>query len=472
MYYADFPQKGEKQMKNTLYCAKENGKLNYLHTAFTGFGFMAVQVAWIIYNARVPLILKENPTITNLAWSGTAVGIIMVIDNIFGVVFQPLFGRISDRTHTRFGKRTPFLMYGIPLCALLFIFIPRIQTLGILMLDIIVFNFIMSTWRSPVVAMMPDFTPSEIRGEGNAVINIMGGVGVVLGTVSGSIIKLILPNATEEAIRKDVFVLGAVVMVICLFVVMFVVREPDNRITKEEAARLKAEYEKSKSAKEGEETEVKAKLSKGEKISLIFMLIALFFNSNATDSIQTYFTTFAKYELGFTESNASLIITLFAAATVIGAIPAGKLGQKFGRKKTIMAGWIGVLAFFLLYGITQVQFLLYVAIVVGGILIAFVTINTLPLVLEIGGLDRVGTFTGYYYTATFSASIVGPVLVGGMFDLTKKFTATGEVNYWSLFFYAPVCFALALLCMSQVKHGETQTISDEMIDKIREENED
>lgn len=458
---------------NTLYCAKPNGKLNYLHTAFTGFGFMAVQIAWIIYNAYVPLILKENSTIANLAWSGTAVGIIMVIDNVFGVVFQPLFGRISDRTHTRFGKRTPFIMYGVPLCALLFIFIPRISILGVLMLDIIVFNFIMSTWRSPVVALMPDFTPSEIRGEGNAVINIMGGVGVVLGTLAGKIITMLMPEGTSEAaIRNNVFLFGAIIMVLCLFVVVFVVREPDNRISKAESAEIQAEYEKNKAKAEGK-TGVKAmNLTKGEIKSLIFMLVALFFNSNATDSINTYFTTFAKYELGFTEANASLIITLFAAATVIGAIPAGKLGQKFGRKKTIMGGWIGVLVLFLAYFLTKAMVLLYVAIIFGGIFIAFVTINTLPLVLEIGGMERVGTFTGYYYTATFSASIVGPVVVGAMFDATKAIGSTGEPNYWSLFVYCPVCFALALLCMSQVKHGETQTISDEMIDKIREENED
>lgn len=460
-------------MENTLYCAKPNGKLNYLHTAFTGFGFMAVQIAWIIYNAYVPLILKENSTISNLAWSGTAVGIIMVIDNIFGVVFQPLFGRISDRTHTRFGKRTPFLMYGIPLCALLFLFIPRIQTLGILMLDIIVFNFIMSTWRSPVVAMMPDFTPSEIRGEGNAVINIMGGVGVVLGTIAGKLITIVMPEGTSEAvIRNNVFLLGSVVMVFCLIMVLVLVKEPDNRISKAEVAQAKADFEKSKSKAEGKTGLNSLKLTKGEKKSLIFMLIALFFNSNATDSVNTYFTTFAKYELDFTEANASLIITLFAAATVIGAIPAGKLGQKYGRKKTIMFGWIGVLILFLAYAITKLDAMLYIAIVAGGVLIAFVTINTLPLVLEIGGVERVGTFTGYYYTATFSASIVGPVIVGGMFDATKAMSSTGEVNYWSLFVYVPVCFALALLCMSQVKHGETQTISEEMIDKIREENED
>ena len=456
-------------MVNKFYCAKDNGKLHYGHCALTGFGFMAVQIAWIIYNAYVPLILKENPIISNLAWGSTAVGIIMVIDNVFGVVFQPLFGKISDRTHTRFGKRTPYLMYGIPLCALLFIFIPRISVLGVLMLDIIVFNFIMSTWRSPVVAMMPDFTPSEIRGDGNAVINIMGGIGVVLGTVAGKIVGAIMPDASESVIRNNVFLFGAIVMVICLFVVVFLVREPDNRISKAEAAQLASDFKKSAEKKSGIK---QMGLTKGEKKSLLFMLIALFFNSNATDSIQTYFTTFAKYELDFKESDASLIITLFAVATVVGAVPAGKLGQKFGRKKTIMGGWVGVLVLFLAYAITRWQPLMYVAIVFGGILIAFVTINTLPLVLEIGGLERVGTFTGYYYTATFSASIVGPVLVGGMFDLTKVFSASGEINYWSLFFYCPVCFALALACMSQVKHGETQTISDEMIDQIRDENED
>ena len=446
-------------------------KLNYGRTILIGFGFMAVQIAWIIYNAYVPLILKENQTISSLAWSSTAVGIIMVIDNVFGVVFQPLFGRISDRTHTRFGKRTPFLMIGIPTCAVLFIMIPRLNLLGILMTDIIIFNFIMSTWRSPVVAMMPDATPSEVRSEGNAIINIMGGVGVVLGTVSGKIITFITKSDDTAFIRNNVFLFGAIVMMICLAVVVFLVREPDSRITKAEAAQLAADYEKNKPSPDGKKKSAMAKLglTKGEKKSLIFMLIALFFNSNATDSIQTYFTTFAKYELNFTESNASLIITLFAASTVIGAIPAGKLGQKFGRKKTIMTGWIGVLAFFLVYALTKFQPLLYVAIVAGGILIAFVTINTLPLVLEIGGMDRIGTFTGYYYTATFSASIVGPVLVGSMFDLTKHFSPTNEINYWSLFFYAPACFALALLCMSQVKHGETNYIPEDVIEEISQD---
>lgn len=443
---------------------KSNNKLHYGKTALIGFGFMAVQIAWIIYNAYVPLILRDNSTISNLAWSGTAVGIIMVIDNVFGVVFQPLFGRLSDKTRTRFGKRTPYLMVGIPLCALFFIMVPRLQTLGILMLDIIMFNFIMSTWRSPVVALMPDLVPSQLRGEGNAVINIMGGVGVVLGTVSGKLIELISGNSDAQFVRNNVFVFGAAVMVVCLLVVVLLVREPDNRISKLESLQAKADFEAAQKKKNGEKSSLKAlKLTSGEKKSLIFMLIALFFNSNATDSINTYFTTFATTELGFKESDASLIITLFAAATVIGAIPAGKCGQKWGRKKTIILGWAVILSLFLAFFVTKWVPMLYVAIVVGGFFISFVTINTLPLVLEIGGVERVGTFTGYYYTATFSASIVGPVVVGAMFDLTHQ-------NYWSLFVFCPICFVLALLCMLQVKHGET--IPQDIIDKVREENED
>ena len=92
----------------------------------------------------------------------------------------------------------------------------------------------------------------------------------------------------------------------------------------------------------------------------------------------------------------------------------------------------------------------------------FITVNTLPLVLEIGGLDRVGTFTGYYYTATFSAQIASPIIYG--------FVAMVSGTYMSLFYYSPIAFALCLLCLIFVKHGEA--IPQEIVDKIEEENAD
>ena len=39
------------------------------------------------------------------------IGIIMTFDNIFGVIFQPTFGKLSDHCHSRFGKRRPFVFF-------------------------------------------------------------------------------------------------------------------------------------------------------------------------------------------------------------------------------------------------------------------------------------------------------------------------------------------------------------------------
>ena len=103
-----------------------------------------------------------------------------------------------------------------------------------------------------------------------------------------------------------------------------------------------------------------------------------------------------------------------------------------GRKKTIMIGLGAIVAMFVVY-LTISQLVkpnedgsvptftwiaLWVALLVGGAAVGCVNINTLPLVLTIGGREYVGTFTGYYYTATMSASVTGPILCGLVIGLS------------------------------------------------------
>ena len=106
--------------------------------------------------------------------------------------------------------------------------------------------------------------------------------------------------------------------------------------------------------------------------------------------------------------------------------------------------------------------LIFPVLILGGAANMFITVNTLPLVLEIGGLDKVGTFTGYYYTATFSAQIASPIVYG--------FVAMVSGTYMSLFYYCPIAFLMCMLCILFVKHGEA--IPQEIVDKIEEENAD
>ena len=276
------------------------------------------------------------------------------------------------------------------------------------------------------------------------------------GAITG--VKVTAENEQQTSFPY-VFLLGAVVMVIGMIVVRVFVHEPSS--LEDVAANNQAADEKA--AKKAEKAARKAeKLSKGERKSLIFMLGALFFLFCGTNAITTFFALFAQEVLGKNTGEATIMTTLFAVCSAVAAIPAGKMGKKLGRKKTILIGLVVFMAVFLLYVFTRSMAIIWLALILGGAANMFITVNTLPLVLEIGGIDKVGTFTGYYYTATFSAQIASPIVYG----VVRMFSGT----YLSLFVYSPIMFILSILCILFVKHGEA--IPQEIVDKIEEENAD
>ena len=610
-------------------------KLDYKKTILTGFGFLATSIAWAIYDPYITKILNKlltsNATVT--AWSDYLVeklpiladlaaaqgedvvlagggftlvplfiGIIMTFDNIFGVIFQPAFGKLSDNCHSKLGKRRPFIVSCAPISAVLFFLIPFIalntNNLLLTMFVIILFVFSMSLWRAPVVALMPDLTPPALRSEGNAVINLMGGLGGAVGMVAGTIaiaLCTLFTGATNAQIKANeelsfpyVFAIGAIVMIVGMLVLLFFVKEQDTSVKlkgeanayADEAARKKAEKEVKKAEKEARKAE---KLSKSERVSLVFMLVCLFFLFCGSNAITTFFSLFAQEILHKITSQATILMLIFAVCSAAAAIPAGKMGKKFGRKKTIIAGLSVFLAAFVVFfgvfvgmlggkGLTITNYvtvnnayiavndqindfngvlsdeakaagetledddiitmdgyiaycaavengtavensenyvkfdnyiaelgvkeniqagvisvaanvlenaeadtfseamsavsdsvkditkilgiLIYPVLVLGGAANMFITVNTLPLVLDIGGIDKVGTFTGYYYTATFSAQIASPIVYG----FIRMFAGT----YMSLFYYSPIAFFIALIMILFVKHGEA--VPDEIVE--------
>ncbi len=618
----------------------KNGKLDVKKTILTGFGFLATSIAWAIYDPYITKILNkilsESDFITNLSaslakaipWIGQFaeaqgqstisstggfslvplfIGIIMTFDNIFGVIFQPTFGKLSDNCHSKLGKRRPFIVSCAPVSAILFALIPIVALnttsairLPLTMITVILFVFSMSLWRAPVVALMPDLTPPHLRSEGNAIINLMGGVGSAVGMVAGTIgiaLCTLFAGYSKAEITADetvsfpyVFIVGSLVMIVGMLVLLFFVKEEDTSI------KLKGEmnqYADSKALKKAQKEEAKKKkaelkaikLSKAERKSLIFMLGTLFFLFCASNAITTFFSLFAQEILHMITSEATFIMLIFAVCSGVAAIPAGKMGKKVGRKKTIIAGLSVFLAAFIVFfgvfvgmlgskslsinnyvtvnnayiaideninsfnaeksaaaqdagrtltdeevlsiegflaykngdaladnvkgyyeeyeaklindlgegiysdiiavandvlstgaksfevalaaivdtvnSVTGIlRILIYPVLILGGAANMFITVNTLPLVLEIGGVEKVGTFTGYYYTATFSAQIASPILYG----FIRMFAGT----YMSLFYYSPVMFALAVILICFVKHGEA--IPDEMIKEAEEAN--
>ncbi len=380
--------------------------------------------------------------------SSALIGFIMTIDNIFGVIFQPLFGQISDRTRTRFGKRMPYIMFGIPVCAVAFFFIPRTGSLLAMMSVIILFNLVMSVWRSPVVSLMPDMTAPVHRSKANGIINLMGGVGGIIAFLAGGF----LANVGGDNMP---FLMGSVIMIFALAMLFFFVKEPDNRRMsrimegREELLDQAASPDTKGPARE--KGRALAGLDKAEKRSLAALLLAIFFWFCGYNAVESFFTLYATKQLGISKGDAAMTLALFSLALVAFALPAGILASKFGRKRLIVIGLFGMMAAFVPMLFIEDLLILRGLLVLGGLFWACININSLPMVVELASEEKIGSFTGYYYFFSFSAAIVSPILFGWIRDLTDDYT--------TLFPYSIIAFALALVCMILVRHGEANPTS-------------
>ena len=86
-------------------------KLNYKRIILVGFAFFLISAFWQAYDTIVPLIL-----VNKFDMDQTGSGGIMALDNVFAVILLPIFGRLSDKTSTRYGRRTPYILFGTLSC--------------------------------------------------------------------------------------------------------------------------------------------------------------------------------------------------------------------------------------------------------------------------------------------------------------------------------------------------------------------
>ena len=89
-------------------------KLNYKRTIFVGFAFFLICSFWQAYDNTIPLILTNKFGMSQ-AWSG----VIMALDNVLALFMLPLFGAISDRHRGKRGRRTPFIVVGTLIAAIM-----------------------------------------------------------------------------------------------------------------------------------------------------------------------------------------------------------------------------------------------------------------------------------------------------------------------------------------------------------------
>lgn len=397
-------------------------KFPYRRTLLLGFGFFGISIIWPLFNTFVPVFLKED-----FALSATLIGFIMTWDNYINMFVQPWVGERSDRTRSKWGRRKPWIMVGAPLAAIFFVLVPILTEWGsvpAIMAAILLTNLSMALFRSPTVALLGDLFPPEQRSTANGVINLMGGLGAIVAFLGGGYLY--------SMGRITPFVFGAVVMLGALLMVILLIQEPVVPHAKE-----------NEDVGEGLVANLKIVFFNQDRSGL-FILLAILCWFMGYNALETWISSFGKFDLGINVGRMAMITSGFAALFVIFALPSGLIATRFGRKRVIMVGIIGLSSLFVLGWFIQSEIMLIAILVLAGICWALINVNSLPMVYDVGGEARIGAYTGLYYFASSVAAIAGPQTVGFLVDLTGA-------SYRIMFIFSAVFMVLAGVFMSQVK---------------------
>ena len=420
--------------------AQKSGKFDYGKTFIVGFGFLGISIIWPIFNQYIPIFLqagnpeferqlleagREVPQVAGFALAPALALFIMTWDNIINVFVQPWVGARSDQTWNRLGRRKPWIVWGVPIAVVGFVLIPVAQTAVAIAAFILITNFGMALFRSPAVAWLGDLFAPEDRSKANGIINLMGGVGGLLAFFGGGVLF-------NQLGRSAPFVGGAILLVVATAVALWGVKEPEKIEVEAETA-------------EGNVLANLHWLWRNPDRSGLWVLLGILLWFMAFNALEAGLSSFAVFTLGMAPGSASIYAGSITISLILFALPAGLLGTRIGRQRTIQMGLAGLTVLFLAgYFVIQGAITFVIVLVLAGIFWALVNVNSLPLVYDFGDERKIGAFTGLYYFSSQLAAVLGPSLGGIVVDLLGD-------NYRWLFLFSTVFMGLAWLVMLGVR---------------------
>lgn len=404
------------------------------------FAIFGTFFVWPIVNHYVPIFLqagnpeydrqlleagKEVSSITGFGLGPTLAFFIMTWDNILNVFVQPWAGLKSDYTRSRLGKRKPWLIIGAPIAALGMILIPHSKTVFAMMIFIMVTNFGMALFRSPIIAWLGDLFEPEDRSRGNGVINMMAGIGgAIAGLVGGVLFERYSPSSP--------FLFGAMGMLTFVSMAVLFVREPkqDETVFQNEKIGL---------------LDLLKDTIKVDNRNALFVLLTVFIIYTGAGAYGAGASSFATFTLGINPGISAFWLTIGGLTFIPFSIPSGLLGKRFGGHKIISIGII-TMVILLFSGHFLVHDLVSYVIIYSlvGIDLALISVNILPMVFQYGDDKKYGATTGMYYFATQSAAIIGPLISGAVIELFGN-------NFRLIWFLGSFIVIFALFTLRKVK---------------------
>ena len=377
-----------------------------------GVGWFGVQVFWAFHGATLPLFLAD------LTASKFRISLVLSLAGISGLLVPPLVGYLSDRTFVRFGRRTPYVFFGMLGVLVCVLALPRMAGFGAVAVVAGLMYIALRTAETPFLSLLPDITPREQRSTASGVMNLVGSIGLISCFVAGSLLW--------ERSPGSMFALVAVGSFGFMLISILLIREqpaqpglPTDRVSP--AAYLKG---------------------LAEERNAVRFLVAQFFWWLGFWMISSFLILFVAEELGVSESRSFLVPMVFSIVATVAVLPMGMLGDRFGRKG-ILSWMIALWAVAgLLVALSQNLTHAFLTVGLTGIPFAAVMAVGYAFFLDLIPEERTAEFVGIGVLTIASAQFVGPLIGGELID---------TLGYRSLFPVAAAFQVVGLVVLQLVR---------------------
>jgi MFS family permease len=407
---ADTAASVQVQARSTVPSAE--ARAAYVACLLLGLGGLFSGVTGPLLSNFVPLIVRDS-----LGDARTAIGAVMAIDNILLLLLVPLAGAASDRASARGRGRLSLVLFGFALAAAgmaLFPFSAAFGITGVIAAMVVLYSGT-NVQRSPFYALLADGVPSAYRSLATGSFTFQMCVGAIVFLMMGRVFGM-----------QTAFLVAAGTVIAIAGALASWIREPAVSQTRSVEATFGALAEAAWSS-------VRGAVPALRPIFISTLLLQLTFQT-----FTTWFSLHGTERFGVRAEDVTMGMIAWALGGAIGALPAGVIGVRLGRRNAMLLGF-GMMAVSLI-ALDRVSSLAAAAglLALASASWTLPTVNAYPLFVEPIPQERRGVLAALYLLAMALGGAIGDPLNGALFDLFGSYRALFLImaGYTALAFWA------------------------------------
>ncbi|ADO41608.1 MFS transporter [Ketogulonicigenium vulgare] len=143
---------------------------------------------------------------------GANLGIVLGLGALAALIANPLFGMLSDRTTSRFGRRRPWMVGGVLLGLISLLIIAQSSSIAVIALFWCITQGALNAALSALIAVVADQVPEHQRARVSAIAGMSTNIGMLVGT---AIVAMVGTGGTAMFLWPTLFGV-AMVLLFCL----------------------------------------------------------------------------------------------------------------------------------------------------------------------------------------------------------------------------------------------------------------